>query len=123
MAGHRDAPSRIRPGEAALQQFIDITSTGLVRNSADLRVLLVNRAYARLVGREVSDIVGRPLVDVIGPDSLERIRPYIDRVLKGDAVEYEVEMPLADGGSHWLHVVYTPDRDAGSTVVGWVASI
>jgi PAS domain S-box-containing protein len=123
MAGHRDAPSRIRPGEAALQQFIDITSTGLVRNSADLRVLLVNRAYARLVGREVSDIVGRALVDVIGPDSLERIRPYIDRVLKGDAVEYEVEMPLADGGSHWLHVVYTPDRDAGSTVVGWVASI
>jgi PAS domain S-box-containing protein len=123
MAANRAALSRIRADEAALQQFIDTTSTGLVRNTADLRVVLVNRAYARLVGREVNDIIGQPLVDVIGEESLDRIRPYIDRVLTGEAVEYEVEMPLADGGSHWLHVIYTPDRDEGNAVVGWVASI
>jgi PAS domain S-box-containing protein len=122
-ASNRDVLSRTQASEAALQQFIDTTSTGLVRNTADLRVVLVNRAYARLIGRDVTDIIGQPLADVIGQDSLDRIRPHIDRVLSGEPVEYEVEMPLANGGSHWLHVIYTPDRDAADAVIGWVASI
>ena len=34
----------------------------------------------------------------------------------------EDELPIA-GERKWIHVVYTPDRDASGTVVGWVASI
>lgn len=32
-------------------------------------------------------------------------------------------VPFAAGRSHYLHVIYTPDRNSANEVVGWIASI
>ena len=96
--------------------------TGLTHCSRDLRYLSVNRRLRRLVGRPVEQIVGRPIVDVMGQAAFEIIRPHIERVLSGERVEYEDELPIA-GERKWIHGVYMPDRDASGTVVGWVGSI
>jgi PAS domain S-box-containing protein len=60
---------------------------------------------------------------VIGAKAFEVIRPYIERVLRGERVEYEEDVPFAAGGSRFLRVVYMPWGDAEATVAGWIATV
>lgn len=123
IAERKQVQEVLRARSAELQITLDTAATGLVLNSRDLRYRWVNVAYATLVGRPVEDLVGRLLSDVLGAEGLAKIRPYIDRVLSGERVEFEAELPIAGGGFRYLHVVYMPDRDAAGDVIGWVGSI
>ena len=106
-----------------LQQFLDTAGVGLVRNSADLRYLVVNAAYAQLVGRPIEHIVGRSLGEVLGEKGLATVLPHVERVLRGERVEYEAELPISPARRRWIHVVYTPERDSSGRVIGWVGAI
>src|SRR5262249_17963926 len=46
----------------------------------------------------------------------------IERVLRGERVEYEEEFPFASG-PRFLHVVYTPWIEGDGQVAGWMSSI
>jgi PAS domain S-box-containing protein len=118
----RRSQMRLRRAEEQLRRFLEAAPTGLTRCSRDLRYLSANWAYAEIAGLPVDQIVGRRIVDVIGSDAWEAIRPYVDRVLHGERVEYETRLPFVSAGSRQLHVVYTPEKN-GEEVVGWVASI
>jgi len=118
----RERTLALRGREALLRLISDNAATGLVRVSRDGRYLAANPAYAAITGVEREQMIGRRLVDVMGPAAWETIRPYVDRVLAGERVEYEAEVPFAHGGTRVIHVVYMPDTaDAGTA--GWVASV
>ena len=116
------AEEMLRGLSAELRQTLQTAGTGLTHCSRDLRYLSANPAYGQWVGLPVEQIVGRPIVEVLGQAAFEIIRPHVERVLGGERVEYEVELPIA-GQRKWVHAVYTPDRDSSGTVVGWVASV
>jgi PAS domain S-box-containing protein len=109
--------------EVQLQQLINQTPFMLTRCNRDLQYVFVSRAYADMLGRSPRDIEGRPIVEIMGADGFSTIRPFIDRVLSGQHVEYESEVSFEDVGKRLLRVVYTPDRDGDERVIGWVASI
>jgi PAS domain S-box-containing protein len=102
-------------------QILETTPTGLTRCGRDLRFLSVNPAIAKLLGLPAESIIGRPMIEVLGTKAFEVIRPYIERVLQGERVEYEEEVPYA-GGTRFMHIVYTPWIDRDGQVAGWVAS-
>src|SRR6516225_9236706 len=106
-----------------LRQILDAAAIGLTHCSRDLRYLACNRAYEKLVGLSADQIIGRPIIDVIGTKAFEVIRPHVERVLRGERVEYEEEVPFAAGGPRFLHVVYEPCFDSEGQVTGWVASV
>ena len=116
------AEEMLRGLSAELRQTLHTAGIGLIHCSRDLRYLSANPAYGRLVGLPVEQIVGTPMIDVLGQTAFESIRPHVERVLGGERVEYELELPIA-GERKWIHAVYTPDRDASGTVTGWVASV
>jgi PAS domain S-box-containing protein len=116
------AEEALRSVSAELRQTLDVAATGLNHCSRDLRYLSANSAYAEYVGLPLEQIVGRRIVDVIGEAALEIIRPRIERVLCGETVEYEDELPMP-GARKWVRVAYSPDRDSSGNVVGWVGSI
>ena len=118
----RKVEEELRAVSAELRQTLQTAGTGLTHCSRDLRYLSVNHAYAELIGRPQEQIVGRSIVDVMGQEAFEIIRPRIERVLSGERTEYEDELPIG-GERKSIHGVYTPDRDASGTVVGWVASV
>jgi len=118
----RRAEEALRAVSAELSQTLHIAGTGLTHCSRDLRYLSANPAYAQWVGLPLEQIVGRPIVEVMGQAAFQIIRPRVERVLSGERVEYEDELPIA-GELKCIHVVYTPDRDASGNVVGWVGSI
>jgi PAS domain S-box-containing protein len=108
---------------AELRRTVDTLATGLTRCSRDLRYLTANPAYAKIAGRPVEQIVGRAIVDVMGEKGLATIRPYVERVLRGEQVEYETDVLFAGSGERHLHVHYVPDVDRTGDVVGWVALV
>jgi len=114
--------TEMKHAETQLRRFLEAAPVGLTRCSRDLRYISANSAYAEIAGMPVDKIVGRPIIDVMGVDGWEMIRPYVERVLRGERVEYETLLPFAAAGPRQLHVVYTPEWD-GQEVVGWVASI
>jgi nitrogen fixation/metabolism regulation signal transduction histidine kinase len=59
----------------------------------------------------------------MGREGFEKIRPYVERVLGGESVEYETPVPFRIGSTRLLHVAYAPWREADGSVSGWVASV
>src|SRR5262249_36799673 len=98
--------------------ILGCAAVGLTRCSRDLPYGSCHPAYDKRVGRSAEQIVGRPIIDVIGIEGFEVKRPYVERVLRGERVEYEEEFPFA-GGLRFLHVVYTPWIEGDGQVVGW----
>jgi len=106
-----------------LHQTFDATATGLTRCSRDLHYVAANPAYAEIAGLPLQQIIGRPIIDVMGREGFEKIRPYVERVLGGESVEYEAPVPFSKGGTRRLHVAYAPWREVDGSVSGWVASV
>ena len=97
---------------------------GITRCSRDLRYLRANETYATIAGFPLGEIIGRPIVEVMGEAAFIAIRPYIERVLAGERVEYESVIPFHKGAeSSYFRVVYVPDRDPGGSVIGWIACV
>ena len=119
----RRAEKDLQSREAELQLITDATPVMLTRCSRDLRYVFANRAYANMLGLEPHDLVGKRIVDIIGVQAFETIRPYIDRVLRGEQVEYENEVAFKGVGARFLRAAYRPDLDEKGKPIGWVASI
>src|ERR1043165_9108286 len=92
-----------------------------LRCSRDLRFLWVNPQYARWLGATPDRIAGRPLGELLGAKAMRAIQPYVDRVLKGEQVDYERLVDFPGIRSRWVRSIYTPTRDAAGAVDGWVA--
>src|SRR5579871_5752276 len=106
-----------------LRQTLETSATGLTRVNKDLTYISANSAYAKLAGLPRERIVGHTMQEVLGPAALASVHPYIDRVLRGETVEYETQLHWAAAGPAWIHAIYTPWREADGTITGWVASI
>ncbi|PWT81419.1 MAG: hypothetical protein C5B44_03880, partial [Acidobacteria bacterium] len=119
----RHAEDARRAREAELGIITETTPVMLTRCSRDLRYVFVNRAYARMLGLEPQEIIGKPIEDIIGAKGFEAVRPYVEKVLLGQAVEYESEVHFDGVGTRFLRVAYRPDLNEAHETVGWVASL
>ena len=99
----------------SLRIVADAMPAAAVHCSRERRFLWVNPCYARWVARASDAIVGQRIVDVVGQEAMRLIDPYIERVLKGEAVEYERLAKLGSLGERWVSWMYRPTDD------GWVA--
>ena len=124
--GPRGAPSsagNALSGTDDLHLIVDVMSAAVTRCSRDLEYLWVSRAYAEWLGVPLQEIVGHPIATVIGEDGLAAIKPYIDRVLAGERVEYEDQVLFRGIGLRWIHAVYVPVCASNPEPTGWVAVI
>ena len=119
----KQAERALRASAEQLRQFVNAVPSGITRCSCDLRYLSANQGYAAIVGLPLDQIVGRPIIEVMGAEAFETIRPKIERVLHGDRIEYEADVPFSAAGHRYLHVVYTPETDEHGDVIGWIASV
>ena len=113
----------LRASEAELQSVINRTPFMLVRCSRDLHYRFVSQAYAQLVGVRREQIVGKTIAEAIGAKGYNTLRPHIERVLRGEATEFDCEIDFPIAGTRRLHIAYRPETDADGKVDGWIASL
>jgi PAS domain S-box-containing protein len=122
-AESRHRGDQLASKEQQLHHITDNTAVIIAQCSRDLRYTFVNKACADFLDLPVEEIVGRQLHEVMGEAAFEAIRPYVERVLTGERVEYEAEVPYARRGVRHMRVSYVPDVDTTGSVRGWIASI
>ncbi len=87
------------------------------------RFLFVNKPYAERFGINSEDCIGKSIAEIIGPEAYELIREYIEIVLTGQRIDFEIEVPYLRIGKRFMHCSYAPEFDAAGNVIGWVAAI
>jgi PAS domain S-box-containing protein len=112
-----------RAARVELELVTSRTPLLLTRCNRDRRYVFVNRACAEFFGRSSEDIVGKPIAEVLGDAAYATISPYIDRVLTGEPVDFEIEVPYVHAGRRFMRALYTPDRNEHGEVLGWVATV
>jgi PAS domain S-box-containing protein len=120
---HRRAQDALRASEAELQSVINRTPFMLVRCSHDMRYRFISEAYAHLIGRSRDEVVGKTIVEVLGEKGFNTLRPYTDRVLRGEALDFEAELDFGRIGIRRLSFAYRPELNPDGHVGGWIASL
>ena len=123
-ATSRAQAEQLRKMSGELSATLNTAGIGITRCSRDMHYLGANETYATIAGLPLSEIIGRPIVKVMGEAAFSTIAPYVERVLAGERVEYETVIPLCYGAEGaYYRVVYVPDRDAGGSIIGWIACV
>jgi PAS domain S-box-containing protein len=115
------AAEKLRLQGEELRLVTDTMPAAVVRVSAELEYVWVNRVFASWMGYPPEDILGRPIVEVIGERDWREVRPHVERALKGERVEYERLVRFGGIGERWTHTVLEPTRDPSGAPNGLVA--
>ncbi|TAK82524.1 MAG: response regulator [Betaproteobacteria bacterium] len=105
--------------EEQLALVVDSMSAGVALCSRKLDYIWVNRRCAEWLGMRPEEVAGRPIGEVIGEDQLAAIRPYIERVLAGEHVQYERLVRYKGMGERWVRNHFSPTSDGR----GWLTVI
>lgn len=87
------------------------------------RFKYVNKPYAARHGLEPADVVGKHIRDVLGPAGYATIAPHVDAVLRGERVEFEVEIFVEGIGPQVMRCAYDPEFDEEGRLQGFVAAL
>lgn len=115
------APARLEaPDLLAILDALPVLVSYIDR---DLVYRLNNRAYEDWFGHARGEVTGRPVREVLGDAAFAALAPHIDRVLRGERVEFDLHAPYKDGGSRDIRATYLPHRDGAGEVVGFVVHV
>ena len=122
-AEHRRAEEASRARGAELETVIDGTPFMLARLGRDMRYRFISRAYARMIRRRSDEVIGKHVADILGEEGFAAVRPYIEKVLRGEPTQYELEITFPGLEPRLLRGFYTPLLDETGNPDGWIASL
>jgi PAS domain S-box-containing protein len=113
----------LEKGRMQLQIVTDYASVFLCHVDRAQIFQFVNPAFAARFHLAPDQVMGRCFRDVVGPQAYAALRPYVERAIAGERVEFELEVPYEALGARWMHTIYVPERDRAGKVVGFVGVI
>ncbi|HVE59402.1 MAG TPA: PAS domain S-box protein, partial [Pyrinomonadaceae bacterium] len=119
----RKSEEIVRQSMKQLALVTDIAPVYIAHCDSEKRFKFVNKAYAERFGVKPEDCVGKPISEIVGESAFADVLKYIEIVLSGQPVEFEIEITYPKIGSHFMHCSYAPEFDEAGQVVGWVAAI
>jgi PAS domain S-box-containing protein len=115
---HRTAA--LQASEQQLHTVIDAFPALISYVDANRRYQFTNNAYEEWFNHTAQ---GKHMEEVIGKVAYKTISKHVDRVLAGETVSYETEIPYQDGGARFVHAYYVPDKGANGQVRGFFALV
>jgi len=109
--------------EAKLLSFLDDIPARVAFIDRDRRHLYANREYAEAIGMPAEEFIGKTIADIFGKESYEKLKPFSDRALAGESLEWEgwVHYPLL--GDRYGIRVYRPYARPDGTIDGYFVII
>lgn len=74
------------------------------------RYQMANKAYLNWIKQDFESIVGKHLREGIGESAYHRVAPYLDKALKGEAVNFELRQQYPSG-YRYVNISYVPTRN------------
>ncbi|MBE9169460.1 PAS domain S-box protein [Pleurocapsales cyanobacterium LEGE 06147] len=113
----------LRQREEQLRLITDSLPVCISYIDRDLRYRFANKTYETWFGYPSEEIYGKPIVEVIGEAAYELAKDQIERVLSGEPVTYEAELPYRQGGIRYVNAILVPDISSNEGVRGYYALI
>ncbi|MBE0619610.1 MAG: EAL domain-containing protein [Burkholderiales bacterium] len=109
-----------RYGEDTLLRLVADSVPALIAyyEPQTLRCVFANKAYAEANGWTVDSIIGKTVREAIGEEAWHIIEPQVERVLKGEKVEYTRPLMLPNGEQRIVEVHLIPHFDERSQMLG-----
>lgn len=117
------AEGLLRQSAMQLALVNDIAPVFIAHCDREGRFLFVNKAYAERFGLAPEEIIGKHIPEILGVEAYETVRQHIETVLRGEPVQFEVEIPYTKLGKRFMYCSYAPEFDVDGQVLGWVAAI
>jgi PAS domain S-box-containing protein len=100
---------------AQLQLVIDQVPAFVGYIDRDRRFVTVNRPLAEWFALSPSEMRGKKVDELDLPDTSARTTDYIDQALRGEAVQFEIDVPQASGDRpRWFEAQFVPHVIDGS---------
>ncbi|MCX7592571.1 MAG: ATP-binding protein [Fischerella sp.] len=112
-----------RRHQELLQLIANSLPVCIAYTDAQQRYRFVNKTYKAWFGLSQEEIHGKHLVEVLGETAYLVIKDKVERVLAGDVVEYEAQVPYREGGTRYIQAILVPDVTQKSEVRGYCALI
>lgn len=106
--------------EEQLRQITDNLPVLIGYLDRERRLMFANETYREWLGVDLKTALGRPMVEVVGEAVYAPRRPYVDRALAGQRVEFELDMATPDGARS-VRTCFIPDFDVDGSVRGLYA--
>jgi PAS domain S-box-containing protein len=117
---HRQAELEVRRARAQLELVVDSTPAFISRYDRERRLVWANRSYAARFGKKPEELAGISMTDLVGEQAARVFDPFFARVLEGESIQVELEVPYADG-PRFIQLIAAPARDAAGVPDGGVA--
>ena len=106
----RDITERKQAEEALrrYQQIVETAGEMLLFIDRDLRLELVNPAYARQFDRAPADFVGRRIEEILTPDAYALVAAHLRAALAGEPQRFSLQAPHAESPIRDLEITQQP---------------
>lgn len=117
---HDDVVARqaLEAARRRLDRFTEHIPYPLTYVDHEFIVRFVNKAYVEASGMSTSEVLGQHIGKVRGARRWAEHRPWFERALAGEPVQYTRLVDLAGVGARWMRTSYVPDRDESGRVLG-----
>jgi PAS domain S-box-containing protein len=128
-AGRREqkrAETTLREGEAEFRAMFEMASIGMAQaNPSTGQWLRVNAKMCAITGYSADELLGMRIAEVTHPEDRERDGEALQRVIRGEAPDYQMEQRYVrkDGTLAWVNVNMTVIRDAAGQPTRTMATI
>ncbi|OWQ90291.1 hypothetical protein CDN99_13035 [Roseateles aquatilis] len=102
-----------------LRGIADNVPVLITHHDRDGALRFANAEVGRVFRTTTASLVGKRIEEVSGERNAAQVRPYVDRVLRGEAVEFDAQQ-VVDGETLHFHQRFVPDM-AGGRVDGFYA--
>ncbi|MBD3165140.1 PAS domain S-box protein [bacterium] len=117
----KDLEDQLRSQESWMKAILNSLPVLVSYIDDDLTYRFANEAYRETLNTDPVGIVGRTVPDVIGEKAFQKAKVHLDRVFRGEVVEYEEVFRYAEDNVRHMHGRLLPDTDESKTVKGYYA--
>ncbi|MDX2079028.1 MAG: PAS domain S-box protein [bacterium] len=105
-----------------LQLITDALPVLISYIDSDRHYQFANQYYKKIFGLEPNQVIGKHIVDVVGKAAFETAKPYMDAAFNGKIIEYEREIPYANG-TRFTHTRMIPQHYENGHVSGIIVMV
>ncbi len=115
----KDIEKALAQRESQLNLIINSVPVLITYRDRNLRYRYVNKTFEEWYGLPPDRVIGRRMTDVLDVVSFAKIKPYVDRVLAGEDVQYEGGVRYPQVGDCRVLANFVPHKDDTGNVVGF----
>ena len=109
---------QLRSAEERIRAIADNVPALITQFDREGKLVFVNAYVGKVYGLDPKTLLGRRVAEVRGETAAAEIQPHIDRVMRGESVEFESHATIA-GRLHFFNQSYVPDIGADGEVQGF----